>query len=110
SEKSLSRLMDCRVTPLRGGPAMTNSSLRRLLAALQDRTELLVRLFQLRGRIGAGERCLDGRADEIAEFGNRDDYRQPELRNLRRADHRLQPLLRQRHTLAHLVVVEARIV
>src|SRR5947207_4734559 len=98
--------MDCRVTPGRGGPAMTiRGCLARLLAALEDRAELLVRLLQLRRRIGARKRCGDGRADEIAPFGDRDDGWQAELADLARVDYRLQPFLRQLDALAHVLVV-----
>src|SRR5436189_6051551 len=71
----------------------------RFLAALQDRPVLLVRLFQLRCRVRACQRRGYGRADEIAEFGDRNDDGKTELADLGGVDHRLQPLRRHLHTL-----------
>src|ERR1700748_3962007 len=78
----------------------------RLLAALQDGAELLVRLLQRGRRVGARQRRRQRGADDVAEFGNRNDDGQTELADLAGIDRRLQPFLRQLDALSCIGIAE----
>jgi len=66
-------------------------------------------LFQLRLGVRPRQRRSHAGADEIAEFGDRNDHRQAELADLGGIDDRLQPFLRHLHAFAHFRIVEDRV-
>src|SRR4051812_32671323 len=90
-------------------PRGFSKSRSRLLAALQDRPELLMRLLQLGCGIGAGQRRSYASANKIAEFGDGNDDGQAQLADLCGIDHRLQPLLRHLHATLDFGIVEDRV-
>src|SRR5215475_12199874 len=78
----------------------------RPLAALQNGPELLMRFLQLGCGIGARQRRRQGRTDDVAEFGDRDDDGKTELADPGGIDRRLQPFLRQLDALAGLGIIK----